>query len=61
MVNEEDIHPEQLPEGVLDFIEDARATVAEQTGTDEDKVVFLGMTLHFTADGLKTPFEVMKV
>ena len=61
MVDEEDIQPAYLPEGVQDFVEDVKATIAENMDVDESLVIFSGFTMHFRVGGKDITFEDMKI
>lgn len=59
--NEDDVHPQMIPEGVVDFINEAIGIVAENTGTDEVDIIFQGLVLNFTVKGKPITFQAMKV
>ena len=61
MADEEDIQPAYLPEGVQDFVDRIRETIAESVGIDEELVTFKGFVMHFDAGGKDITFEGMKI
>jgi len=59
--NEDDVRPVDLPAGVLDFINDAVETIAENTGNSTEDVIFNGLILQFTVKGKPVSFQAMKI
>lgn len=58
---EEDIEPQQIPEGFREFVDVARETIAENTGVNIDDVLFNGFTLHFMIGEKVVTFEGMRI
>lgn len=59
--NEDDVRPVELPAGVLEFVNDAIDTIAENTGTKTEDIIFNGLVLQFTVKGCPVSFQAMKI
>lgn len=58
---DEDILPADLPEGMVETVNNAIASIAEALNVNPEMVVFLGFSLKFDVGGKPVTFDGMKV
>jgi hypothetical protein len=58
---DEDILPAPLPQGMVETVDDAIATIAEALNVKPDIVIFKGFSLKFDVNGKPITFDGMRV